>query len=136
MGGNADGHAGLLCLPVPRNQVDAVALVVAQWNETCEVPLVWGGRTWSTVDDFQRLREASLNMPDLLMLGLETELAMALTPDSTWEKYPRGFGEQALLPESDSEDEELAAAMRESADLAAATARSEENDARGRRLDD
>ena len=50
--GNADGHAGLLCLPVPRNRVDVTAVAVARWNETCEVPLVWAGRTCSTIEDW------------------------------------------------------------------------------------
>lgn len=96
---NADGHVGLLCLPVPRDQAEAVASVVAQWRTSCTRPLVWSGRQWSTAEDFRQLRETALNMPDLLLLGLETELAMALTPDWTWEKYPRGFGEAPTAAE-------------------------------------
>eukprot|EP00928_Gymnodinium_smaydae_P054194 TRINITY_DN38012_c0_g1_i1.p1 TRINITY_DN38012_c0_g1~~TRINITY_DN38012_c0_g1_i1.p1 ORF type:complete len:434 (-),score=97.88 TRINITY_DN38012_c0_g1_i1:67-1236(-) len=102
---NADGHVGLLCLPVPHGRVDVTAAAVARWRGQCEVPLFWAGRRWRSSDDFRRLRESALNMPDLLLLGLETELAMALTPDWTWEKYPRGFGE-AALPEADEEDAE------------------------------
>jgi hypothetical protein len=89
---NADGHVGILCLPIPNGQVDAVAAVVAKWRSTCEEPLVIGERRWETEEDFLALRDARLNMPDLLLLGLEMELSMVLTPDVTWEKYPHGLG--------------------------------------------
>lgn len=98
---NADGHVGLLCLPVPESRIDDAAIAVARWNDTCEVPLIWAGRHWKTAQDFSELRETALNMPDLLLLGLETELATALTPDWTWEKYPRGYGDAALPPPMD-----------------------------------
>lgn len=47
----------------------------------------------TTARDFARLRESAMNMPDLLLFGLESDLASSLTPDWTWEKYPRGSGE-------------------------------------------
>jgi len=90
---NADGHVGQLSLPVPNEQVAHAEAAMAMWRETVEVPLEWAGESWSTSEDFARLRETAFNMPDLLLLGLETELAMTLTPDWTWEKYPRGCGE-------------------------------------------
>jgi len=78
--------------------------MVQHWGEHC-VPLTWSGRRWVTAEDFVFLRETSLNMTDLFLMGLETEVAMALTPDWTWEKYPQGFGEVALEPEdSDTDD--------------------------------
>jgi len=92
---NADGHVGYLCLPVPTHKVEIATAMVESWHQH-EVPLLWGGRSWATEEEFAELRETALNMPDLLLLGLETELAMALTPDWTWEKYPMGFGEVAL----------------------------------------
>mmetsp|Transcript_67471 Transcript_67471/g.152616 ORF Transcript_67471/g.152616 Transcript_67471/m.152616 type:complete len:334 (-) Transcript_67471:76-1077(-) len=95
---NADGHVGTLSLPVLSSQVDAATAAVQRWSEKGEVPLEWGGRRWSTAQDFKELRETAINMPDLLLMGLETDAAMALTPDWTWEKYPRGFGE-VVLPE-------------------------------------
>jgi len=101
---NADGHVGLLCVPVPRSQVDATTVIVNGWNATCEVPLMWAGRRWQTAEDFAQLRETALNMPDLLLLGLETDLATTLTPDWTWEKYPRGYGDAALPPEAPEEE--------------------------------
>lgn len=66
--------------------------------------MTWSGRRWVTPEDFALLRETSLNMTDLFLMGLETEMAMALTPDWTWEKYPQGFGEVALPPETDDGD--------------------------------
>jgi len=92
---NADGHFGMLSLPVPRGHLDGAAEAVESWAKL-EIPLVWGGRRWRTAEDFKQLRESALNMPDLLLLGLETDLAMALTPDWTWERYPRGYGEAVL----------------------------------------
>mmetsp|Transcript_3217 Transcript_3217/g.7717 ORF Transcript_3217/g.7717 Transcript_3217/m.7717 type:complete len:379 (-) Transcript_3217:255-1391(-) len=93
---NADGHVGLLSLPVPRNKEDAAKEAIAQWSSLCVTPLRWGGDVYSTPEDFRQLREHALNMPDILLLGLEAEMAMVLTPDWTWEKYPRGFGEAAF----------------------------------------
>lgn len=100
---NADGHIGCLSLPVPRSQAEVTARLVEQWGLTCEVPLLWAGRDWTTEEDFMQLRETALNMPDLMLLGLETELCMTLTPDWTWEKYPRGYGD-AALPGQQGED--------------------------------
>mmetsp|Transcript_33182 Transcript_33182/g.91434 ORF Transcript_33182/g.91434 Transcript_33182/m.91434 type:complete len:359 (+) Transcript_33182:173-1249(+) len=102
---NADGHVGLLGLPVPHASVDATAAMVTHWSNTCEVPLYWAGRRWHTTEDFSRLRESALNLPDVLLLGLETELAMVLTPDWTWEKYPRGFGDATLMHNDITEEE-------------------------------
>lgn len=101
---NADGHVGLLGLPVPQSRMPAAAAAVASWAEHGEVPLTWGGRQWRTAEDFAELRETALNMPDLLLMGLETEVAMALTPDWTWEKYPRGFGEAAFPEEGGTQE--------------------------------
>lgn len=91
--GNADGQVGILNLPVPRSKVKAVSLSISVWRTSCEVPLRRGADCWRTAEEFASLRESSLNMMDLLLLGLETEIAMTLTPDHTWEKYPRGIGE-------------------------------------------
>jgi len=102
---NAEGHVGHLCLPVPRSKTEAVAALVQHWGEHC-VPLTWSGRRWVTAEDFALLRETSLNMTDLFLMGLETEVAMALTPDWTWEKYPQGFGEVALASDDHDSDEE------------------------------
>jgi len=44
-------------------------------------------------------------MTDLFLMGLETEVAMALTPDWTWEKYPQGFGEVALASDDGDSDD-------------------------------
>jgi len=101
---NAEGHVGHLCLPVPRSKTDAVAAMVQHWAEHC-VPLTWSGRRWVTAEDFALLRETSLNMTDLFLMGLETEVAMALTPDWTWEKYPQGFGEVALASDDGDSDD-------------------------------
>jgi len=104
---NADGHIGLLSLPVPEEQAEAAAQACERWSRSCAVPLRWAGRQWSTNEDFQELRSSTLNMPDLLLLGLETDLAMVLTPDGTWEKYPLGFGEVAFAdPHLSEVDEE------------------------------
>lgn len=97
---NADGHIGVLSLPVPNRCIDVATAAIAQWSDICEVPLEWGGRLWTTAEDFDQLRESALNITDLLLLGLETDLAMTLTPDWTWEKYPRGFGEAAVPDEA------------------------------------
>lgn len=103
---NADGHIGLLSLPVPEEQAEAAAQACERWSRSCAVPLRWAGRQWSTNEDFQELRSSTLNMPDLLLLGLETNLAMVLTPDGTWEKYPLGLGEVAFADPHLSEDDE------------------------------
>lgn len=102
---NADGHVGLLSIPVMSGYEKEARDACERWAKL-EVPLVWGGRQWKTDADFVQLRETALNMPDLLLLALETELAAALTPDWTWEKYPRGYGEVALIEDSLLEDEE------------------------------
>lgn len=109
--GNADGHVGLLVLPIPRSHVAATKAAVERWSTTCEVPLEWAGRSWSSTEDFNQLREAAFNMPDILLLGLETELAMALTPDWTWEKYPRGFGDAALPLDNFGEERDFGALL-------------------------
>lgn len=85
---NADGHPGLLCLPV--SSPEPVLAVMGRWRESA---LHWAGRLWESADDFTQLRETALNLTDILLLGLEPDFAMALTPDWTWEKYPRGLGE-------------------------------------------
>lgn len=46
-----------------------------------------------TEGDYQALGTTAINITDLLLLGIEPETAMALTPDSTWELYPQGRGE-------------------------------------------
>eukprot|EP00929_Paragymnodinium_shiwhaense_P077416 TRINITY_DN39865_c0_g1_i1.p1 TRINITY_DN39865_c0_g1~~TRINITY_DN39865_c0_g1_i1.p1 ORF type:complete len:341 (+),score=22.73 TRINITY_DN39865_c0_g1_i1:82-1104(+) len=97
---NADGHAGYLALPVVSSAVDEVAGVISAWEERCCEPLSWGGRCLRTKDDFREFLDSALNMPDLLLLALEPELARVLTPDNTWEKYPAGFGEPALSEQS------------------------------------
>lgn len=94
--GNADGHPGLLVLPVPAEHRAAAEGVVARWAQF-ESPLCWSDSHFRTAEDFQRLRETALIITDLYLLGLEPDLAMALTPDWTWEKYPRGLGEVAFL---------------------------------------
>lgn len=93
--GNADGHVGLLCLPILASQVEAVRAVISGWSKELEVPCNWAGRWWSTTEDFIHLREQTVNLPDLALLALEPDVAMSLTPDWTWEKYPRGYGEVA-----------------------------------------
>lgn len=126
---NSDGHVGLLVLPVPVNRVSEATAAVAHWSEHCEVPLTWAGRRYRTEEDFAQLQQAALNMPDLFLLGLEAEVAMAMTPDWTWEKYPRGFGEAAVFNverEDEDADEEAeiaeAVAAIEAAEAAAAVA--------------
>lgn len=99
--GNADGQVGILSLPVPRSKVKAVSLSISVWRTSCEVPLRRGADLWRTAEEFASLRESSLNIMDLLLLGLETEIAMSLTPDHTWEKYPRGVGEPAFPHSAD-----------------------------------
>jgi len=94
--GNADGHVGLLCLPILASQVDAVRAVTLGWSKELEVPCNWAGRLWRTAEDFMQLREQTVNLPDLVLLALEPDVAMSLTPDWTWEKYPRGYGEVAM----------------------------------------
>lgn len=96
---NAEGHIGQLTVPVPHEKVEAVRELSARWCELHAVPLTWAGRRWSTLEDFRSLRESSLNMPDLLLLILEPDLAGAMTPDWTWEKYPRGVGDIAYYEE-------------------------------------
>ncbi|CAK9029973.1 Hypothetical protein (Fragment) [Durusdinium trenchii] len=93
--GNADGHVGLLTLPIPDNKVQELAPVLEIWKEY-EAPCIRAGQTWTSEEDFLRLREEHVNLPDLLLLALEPDVAMSLTPDWTWEKYPRGYGEVAL----------------------------------------
>lgn len=105
---NADGHIGCLSLPVPRGHTDVAARLVQEWGQTLEVPLLWAGRLWQTTEDFMHLRESALNMPDLLLLGMETDLAMTLTPDWTWEKYPRGYGDAVLMGQQEVAEEEEA----------------------------
>eukprot|EP00913_Durusdinium_trenchii_P016806 g15796.t1 len=76
-----------------------------QWPRFRNWPLFWRfGRSMKLLAseqdrlgrDFLRLREEHVNLPDLLLLALEPDVAMSLTPDWTWEKYPRGYGEVAL----------------------------------------
>lgn len=95
--GNADGHVGLLTLPIPANKVEEVESVVESWEEL-EAPCFRAGRQWTTAEEFLLLREEHVNLPDLLLLALEPDIAMSLTPDWTWEKYPRGYGEVAQTP--------------------------------------
>lgn len=98
--GNADGHPGLLVLPVPADRKAAAEAIVAAWAQF-ESPLCWSDQHFRTAEDFRRLRETALNITDIYLLGLEPDLAMALTPDWTWEKYPRGLGEVAFLEPPD-----------------------------------
>lgn len=95
--GNADGHVGLLTLPIPGNKVMEVEVLLELWKEL-EAPCFRAGRTWVSAEDFLLLREEHVNLPDLLLLALEPDIAMSLTPDWTWEKYPRGYGEVAQTP--------------------------------------
>mmetsp|Transcript_26542 Transcript_26542/g.63313 ORF Transcript_26542/g.63313 Transcript_26542/m.63313 type:complete len:312 (-) Transcript_26542:66-1001(-) len=103
--GNADGQIGLLTLPVPGNQVQALEGVLEAW-EGLEVPCSRAGQTWRSTEDFLRFREQTVNLQDLLLLVLEPEMAMSLTPDWTWEKYPRGCGEVAVPTATGPEDAE------------------------------
>jgi len=93
--GNSEGHPGLLRLPVPASRMAETEVLVTRW-EQWQVPLQWSGQRWESVDDFRRLLDEALVMSDLLLLGLDLELAEALTPDWTWEVYARGFGEVAF----------------------------------------
>jgi len=104
--GNADGHVGVLSFPVPANQVDPVAAMIAAWEDGLEAPCHWAGRQWRTQEDFTQLRETSVNLPDILLLALEPDLAMSLTPDRTWEKYPQGLGEVTKPSDVPSEGDE------------------------------
>lgn len=94
--GNADDHIGMLCLPVPEAEIQTVQSVVDKWSHEYESPYVASSQRARTGSEFNALRATALNMPDLLLLGLEAEVAAALTPDWTWEKYPRGLGEVVL----------------------------------------
>ena len=51
------------------------------------------GMVCDTDGDYQALGTTAINITDLLLLGIEPDTAMALTPDSTWELYPQGRGE-------------------------------------------
>eukprot|EP00929_Paragymnodinium_shiwhaense_P112208 TRINITY_DN80470_c0_g1_i1.p1 TRINITY_DN80470_c0_g1~~TRINITY_DN80470_c0_g1_i1.p1 ORF type:complete len:385 (-),score=50.01 TRINITY_DN80470_c0_g1_i1:87-1241(-) len=107
---NHEGRVGILTVPVPNRNLQAVQAVMRTWAATCEVPLLWGGRLWRSSEDFFALRDGALNMPDLFLLGVDAQLAMALTPDWSWEQYPLGFGLPAL-PKGDLEDTESAIDM-------------------------
>merc|ERR1712232_353791 len=89
---NADGHIGLLRLPMPASVLETTTAYLGDWA-VYEMPLIWGGQQWRTDDQFALLQDQTLNMPDLFLMGLETELAMTLTPDTTWEGYPQGCGD-------------------------------------------
>ncbi|CAE8646912.1 unnamed protein product [Polarella glacialis] len=104
--GNADGHVGLLSVPVPSDKVDEVACLVSEWSDSVEVPLKWANRLWRTTEDFLQLRATAANMPDLLLLALEPDVAAALSPDWTWEKYPMGSGEVAFATTVESDPDE------------------------------
>jgi len=108
--GNHEGHIGMLCLPVPNRHIQAVQPVLRTWEQSCEVPLVWAGREWRTADDFLSLRDAAFNMPDIFLLGIDTQMAMALTPDWSWEQYPLGLGLPAV-PKADRSADAVPAAV-------------------------
>lgn len=110
---NADGHIGLLCLPVLPSCKDKIEEVMPLWRHGCEVPFAWGTQMLTTAQDFARLHESAINMPDLLLFGLESDLASSLTPDWTWEKYPRGFGEVTHASYIDLPAEETSASSNE-----------------------
>lgn len=75
--------------------------LVGVWNHSHSVPLCSAELRLTTPEQFRELRDTSINITDLLLLGLEFEAAMALTPDWTWEKYPRGLGEVAYFAADD-----------------------------------
>jgi len=105
--GNADGQIGLLTLPVPMDQVERLQEVLQIWEQENERPCYRGGQWWRSAQDFLQLREETVNLPDLLLLALEPETAMSLTPDWTWEKYPRGYGEVAVPHQPPAEEGDL-----------------------------
>lgn len=90
---NASGHPGMLCLPVTRKGEALAAEAAERLNREFSTPLRWAGMVCDTDGDYQALGTTAINITDLLLLGIEPDTAMALTPDSTWELYPQGRGE-------------------------------------------